>query len=110
MPFHVRKTNIVSHNPINNKLACICDSAATRLDPISLWTSGANEGEHCDVELYSWCSNGTQGKKQELLLPWADSNPREFNENCISLNLMRDEKFALDYAECKTEKQIICEV
>jgi hypothetical protein len=48
-------------------------------------------------------------KRQEISLPWADANPPEAKERCISLNT-KESKFALDYAECKAEKYTVCEV
>jgi hypothetical protein len=59
-------------------------------------------------KIYSWCSNAAQVNNKEL--PWSDVNKPEINESCISLNLMKDANFALDYAECKTERHVICEV
>jgi hypothetical protein len=86
-------------------------SAATLKDSASMWTSGANEGEHCDVEkVYSWCADGTRVKRQELSsLPWADGNSPEANERCLSLNI-KDSKFALDYVDCRATKYAVCEV
>jgi hypothetical protein len=79
------------------------------LNSMNFWTSGASKEGHCEVEkIYSWCSNGVQVNSKEL--PWSDANKPELNESCISLNLMKDAKFALDYAECKTERHVICEV
>jgi hypothetical protein len=77
---------------------------------MSFWTSGANEGEHCDAEqMYSWCSNGTQVKRADISLPWADANPPSAQERCLALNL-KDAKFALDYVQCNDEKHVLCEV
>jgi hypothetical protein len=95
-------------SPTKNKNEHNMKSAATALDPINIWTSGGSQGEHCDAEkVYSWCTNRAQVNKQEL--PWSDANPPQLNKSCIYLN-SKDAKFALDYADCKTENQVICEV
>jgi hypothetical protein len=89
----------------------LCESAAAVKDPASFWTSGANEGEHCDVEqMYSWCAHeGQLEKRQEIALPWADGITPEAKERCLSLNI-KESKFVLDYVECNTEKFAVCEV
>jgi hypothetical protein len=48
-------------------------------------------------------------KRQEILLPWANTNPPELNQSCLSLNL-NNSQFALDDVECAAEKHVICEV
>jgi hypothetical protein len=79
-------------------------------DPIRFWTSGAADGEYCGVQqMYGWCSDGTRVKRQEILLPWADANPPDLNESCISLNLINSQ-FALDDVECAAQKHVLCEV
>jgi hypothetical protein len=84
--------------------------AAHVRDPISFWTSGAADGEYCGEEqVYSWCSNGTRVKRQEITLPWADANPPELNQSCLSLNL-NNSQFALDDVECAAQKHVLCEV
>lgn len=87
----------------------ICFAVEVKI-PTSFWTSGANEGEHCDVEqIYSWCSNRTRMKRQEIMLPWADESKPTVTERCLSVTLNKS-TFALDAAECGTENYAICEV
>jgi hypothetical protein len=86
------------------------ESAAAVKVPTSFWTSGANEGEYCDVEqTYSWCAEGTQVKRKEMTLPFVDANPPDAKERCLSLNL-KESNFSLDYVECTATKYTICEV
>lgn len=78
---------------------------------MSFWTSGgAAHGELCVEEnKCSWCSDGKMMKRQEITLPWADSNPPNANERCLTLDL-KDSKYALDNVDCKADKYVICEV
>jgi hypothetical protein len=48
-------------------------------------------------------------KRQEISLPWADADPPDAKQRCLSLNI-KDSKFALDYVECKAEIYAVCEV
>jgi hypothetical protein len=79
-------------------------------DPVSFWTSGSADGEYCGEEqVYGWCSNGTRVKIQEITLPWADANPPELNQSCLSLNL-NNSQFSLKNVECTAQKFVLCEV
>jgi len=65
--------------------------AAIATNPAGYWTSGANEGDLCDVRhLYiNWCAVGTRVKRQDISMPWADGNPSAEVEQrrCLSLNM-----------------------
>jgi hypothetical protein len=89
----------------------MCESAAAMKEPASFWTSGANEGEHCDNEqMYSWCANkGSRVNKQDISLPCADGTPPDAKERCLAINI-KESKSALDTVECKAEKFALCEV
>jgi hypothetical protein len=90
----------------------ICVSAASVKVPARVWTSGANEGEYCDVEkIYSWCAiNGTRVKREAISLPWADANPPEARERCLSVHT-KAPAFPIDDAECNVDKlYAVCEV
>jgi hypothetical protein len=100
---------IYTLNAVARNVDCALFIAHVRV-PISFWTSGAADGEFCGAEqVYGWCSNGTRVKRQEILLPWADENPPEVNQSCLSLNL-NNSQFALDDVECAAKKHVICEV
>jgi hypothetical protein len=60
-------------------------------------------------QVYGWCSNGTRVKRQEISLPWADANPPELNQSCLSLNL-KNSQFTLNDVECAAQKHVLCEV
>jgi hypothetical protein len=87
----------------------LCEITAKINTPIDFWTTGAADGDNCIVEqLYSWCSNGTIMKRQEITLPWFDANAPAPNERCLSLKL-NDAKFTLDDTECSASKHVACE-
>jgi hypothetical protein len=100
---------IETENAIARNVDCALFIAHVRA-PISFWTSGAADGDFCAAEqVYGWCSNGTRVKRQEIMLPWADANPPEVNQSCLSL-ILNNSQFALDDVECAAEKHVICEV
>jgi len=77
---------------------------------LQFWTSGATKGEYCDVEqIYSWCHNGKNVKKDELLIPWSNATILH-TDRCLTLKLGKDAVFQLAQCSCNSQLSFLCEV
>jgi len=82
---------------------------------VSVWTSGSNEGEYCDVvdRKYSWCSTGalvspTDVNKTENWVDVFDA-AKAPSLRCLLLTVIAA-KAGLSHAGCEEKRPFLCEV
>jgi len=81
---------------------------------VSVWTSGSNEGNFCDVErTYSWCSIGalispTDVNKTDNWVDVLDAS-KAASLRCLSLTV-NGTKTGLAHANCEEKRPFVCEV
>jgi len=79
----------------------------------SIWTSGSNEGEFCDIEdKYSWCSinsliNQSDVNNTKYWSKMATANSTA--DRCLEL-ITNDTQIGLHNAYCNDKKPFMCEV
>jgi len=75
------------------------------------WTSGANEGEFCDVEMvYSWCTSGVRVRRQDIAAKWVNLSKQPApTERCLTFHT-KDSDFGLDFSTCASKYSLVCEV
>jgi hypothetical protein len=76
---------------------------------MAFWTSGANDGDQCDVEgAYAWCSLSEVVPKGLLNAYMKPANAS--TERCLLLNAAgKDNSSALAHSDCSVKMPYICE-
>jgi hypothetical protein len=76
---------------------------------LKFWTSGANDGDQCDVEgSYAWCSLSEIVPKGLLTAYMKPANLS--TERCLLLNAAgKDNNSALAHSDCTVKMPYICE-
>jgi len=79
---------------------------------LSFWTSGANEGEKCEMDQpHTWCTLGTRFQRSDVSATWTNASKRPSDtERCVTLESKADGSFGLDFSQCSSTKSVLCEV
>ena len=79
---------------------------------MEFWTSGANEGELCELDqAHTWCSLGTRVKRKDVGVVWTDASKQPAaTERCVTLQTRTNGSFGLNYSQCNATKSVLCEV
>jgi hypothetical protein len=76
---------------------------------MKFWTSGANDGDQCDVQgVYAWCTLSEVVPKGFLTAYMKPANSS--TERCLLLNAAgKDNSSALAHSDCSVKMPYICE-
>jgi hypothetical protein len=79
---------------------------------MEFWTSGANEGELCELDqAHTWCSLGTRVQRKDVGVAWTDASKQPAaTERCVTLQTRSNGSFGLNYSQCNATKSVLCEV